>query len=105
MCHEVFFNCVVENDWPIKHIPFQKKPRKLPVVLTRPEIKSFFSVIDNPKYYAIASTLYGSGLRISECLNLKIADIDSSNMVIVVRDGKGKKDRVSYLELLQIYLM
>ena len=105
MRYEVFFNCVVENDWPIKHIPFQKKPRKLPVVLTRPEIKAFFSVIDNPKYYAIASTLYGSGLRISECLNLQIADIDSSNMVIVVRDGKGKKDRVSYLELLQIYLM
>lgn len=99
MRHEVFFNHVVEKNWPVKHIPFQKKPRTLPVILTRQDIKAFLSVIENPKYYAIASTLYSSGLRLSECLNLKIKDIDSDNMVLTVRDGKGKKDRLTILSV------
>jgi len=97
MRHEIFFNHVVENNWPIKHIPFQKKHKTLPSILTRQEVKAFLSVLEDPKYFAIASTLYGSGLRLSECLNLKIEDIDSANMVITVRDGKGKKDRVTIL--------
>lgn len=97
MCHEVFFNHVVENNWPVKHIPFQKKHKTLPIILTRQEIKAFLSVLENPKYYAIASTLYGSGLRLSECLNLKIENIDSTNMVLTVREGKGKKDRLTIL--------
>jgi site-specific recombinase XerD len=95
--YEVFFNHVVQNDWAVKHIPYQKKHKTLPQVLSQEEVKSFLSVIEDPKYSAIASTLYGSGLRLSECLNLKIEDLDSSNMVITVRDGKGKKDRVTVL--------
>jgi len=97
MLHEVFFKYVVGNDWSIKHIPFQKKHKTLPVVLNQEEIKALLSVIQNPKYYAMAATLYGAGLRISECLNLQIKDIDSTNMVITVRDGKGKKDRQTVL--------
>lgn len=88
---------MVQNDWAVKHIPYQKKHKTLPQVLSQEEVKNFLSVIEDPKYLAIASTLYGSGLRLSECLNLKIVDIDSSNMVITVRDGKGKKDRVTVL--------
>lgn len=97
MRYEVFFNHVVQNDWAVKHIPYQKKHKTLPQVLSQEEVKTFLSVIEDQKYSAIASTLYGSGLRLSECLNLKIEDIDSSNMVITVRDGKGKKDRVTVL--------
>lgn len=95
--HEVFFNYVVKNDWSIKHIPFQRKHRKLPAILSRQEVCEVLSIIENPKYLAIASTLYGSGLRLSECLNLKIEDINSENMTITVRDGKGKKDRITIL--------
>jgi len=95
--YEIFFNHVVQNDWAVKHIPYQKKHKTLPQVLSQEEVKTFLSVIEDQKYSAIASTLYGSGLRLSECLNLKIEDIDSSNMVITVRDGKGKKDRVTVL--------
>ena len=104
MLYEVFFNYVVGNDWSIKHIPFQKKHKTLPVVLNQEEIKSLLSVIQNPKYYAIAATLYGAGLRLSECMNLQIKDIDSVNMIITVREGKGKKDRQTVLSdrLLQI---
>jgi len=97
MRDEVFFNHVVKNDWQVKHIPYQKKHKKLPDVLTRQEISSFLSIIDNLKYHAIAAAFYGSGLRLSECLHLKIADINSENMTIAVRDGKGMKDRITIL--------
>jgi len=97
MCYEVFFVYVVQNDWSIKHIPFQKKHKKLPVVLTRQEVHNLLSVITHPKYLAITATLYGSGLRLSECLNLKIKDLDTEALTIIVRDGKGKKDRVTIL--------
>lgn len=104
LCNEVFFNHIVGNDWSVKHIPFQKKHKTLPVVLNKKEIVALLSAIQNPKYYAIASTLYGAGLRLSECLNLKLQDIDSENMLITVRDGKGKKDRQTILskKLLEI---
>ena len=109
--YEIFFNyermhsragCfqptrVVGNDWSVKHIPFQKKHTTLPVVLNQAEVGDLLSVIKNPKYYAIASTLYGAGLRISECLNLQVKDVDSINMIITVREGKGKKDRQTVL--------
>jgi integrase/recombinase XerD len=85
------------KEWTIKHIPYQKKPKTLPVVLSRKEVQSVLSAITNVKHHAIAATLYGSGLRLSECLNLKIRDIDSQNHVITVRDGKGRKDRQSIL--------
>lgn len=97
MCSQIFFNHVVKNDWAIKHIPFQRKAQTLPVVLSKEEVAKLLSVIQNTKYYAIASTLYSSGLRLSECLNLQIEDIDSHQMCISVRNGKGKKDRVSVL--------
>ena len=63
LLHQVFFNYVVDNNWSIKHIPFQKKHKTLPVVLNAEEIKSLLSVIQNTKYYAIAATLYGAGHR------------------------------------------
>ncbi len=97
LCITVFFNHLVGNDWSIRHIPFQKKHKTLPAVLSRSEITSFLSVIKNPKYHAIASVLYGAGLRLSECLNLKIKDIDSDKMVIDVRNAKGNKDRRTIL--------
>lgn len=97
MRYKVFFNHVVGNDWSIKHIPFQKKHKKLPIVLSHKEIASFLSVLQNPKYLAIASTLYSAGLRLSECLNLELKDIDSDNMLILVREGKGYKDRQTIL--------
>ena len=88
---------MVGVDWIIKHIPFQKKKKTLPVVLNRKEIGAFFSAISNVKYHAIAATIYSAGLRLSECLNLTIKDIDSENNTITVRQGKGFKDRQTVL--------
>jgi len=97
MRHEVFFNVVADYNWNIKHIPYQKRPKTLPEILSKQEIQSLLSVITDPKHLAIVSILYGCGLRVSECLNLKLEDIDSANMVLIVRNGKGNKDRVTIL--------
>ncbi len=70
------------------------KPRRLPVVLSVNEINRLLSGIDNTLYRLMASLLYGSGLRLMECIRLRICDLDFDYKQIVVRDGKGKKDRV-----------
>lgn len=71
-----------------------KKPRRLPVVLTQTEIRRLFEGISSPTHQLMANILYGSGLRLMECIRLRILDIDFGYRQIVVRDTKGKKDRV-----------
>lgn len=85
-----------------------KGEKTLPVVLSESEICEIFTVIDNLKHKAILMTIYSSGLRVSELINLKISDIDSDRMQIRVQSAKGKKDRytvlsVKTLEILRLY--
>ncbi|VAW71528.1 Integron integrase IntIPac [hydrothermal vent metagenome] len=70
------------------------KPRRLPVVLSVDEIGRLLSGINNTLYRLMAGLLYGSGLRLMECIRLRICDLDFDYKQIVVRDGKGRKDRV-----------
>ncbi|MEK6480131.1 tyrosine-type recombinase/integrase [Catalinimonas sp. 4WD22] len=70
-----------------------RKEYRLPVVLSKHEVGAILKQVRNRKHHAILSTIYASGLRISEVIRLKIKDIDSKRMVLVVRQGKGKKDR------------
>ncbi len=70
-----------------------KKPQKLPVVLSKEEVKRLLTVTNNLKHKTILLLIYSAGLRLSELLNLKVADIDSRRMKIHVVQGKGKKDR------------
>ena len=88
-----FYKVTLRRDWNHNHIPFPKKEKKLPVILSLEEIATFFSVIENLKHWTIFTLMYATGLRISETLNLIPSDIDSKRMVIRVRQGKGKKDR------------
>jgi len=89
-----YFANVRKYNWSITHIPFQRKRKSLPTVLCRQEILQLLEASKrNPKHYAIVATLYSTGLRIGELVNLKIADIDKENMLIHVRLGKGGKDR------------
>jgi len=78
------------------HIDFvrAKKPRRLPVVLSRSEINQLLSGIDNGLHHTMASLLYGAGLRLIECVRLRVCDVDFEYRQIVVRNGKGNKDRV-----------
>jgi site-specific recombinase XerD len=74
-----------------------KVPEKLPVVLSAAEVEQFFGYIGILKHRAALMTCYGAGLRSSEAVALKIADIDSSRMLIRVQQGKGGKDRYTIL--------
>ena len=70
-----------------------KKPRKLPTVLSVPEMQLLLSSLSG-KYQLMAGLMYGTGLRIMECMRLRVKDVDFDYQQIVVRDGKGAKDRV-----------
>ena len=82
-------------DW-IDDVERAKKPSRLPVVFTRGEVQAILVRLDGARWLA-ASLLYGSGMRLLECLRLRIKDIDFGYRQITVRDGKGAKDRVTVL--------
>lgn len=73
-----------------------RKPTRLPVVMTRDEVKAVLTNLTGDKWL-MASLMYGAGLRLMECLRLRVQDIDFSRNEILVRDGKGAKDRVTML--------
>lgn len=73
-----------------------KRPRRLPVVLTRDEIRQLFSHLDGP-VLLVCTLLFGAGLRLLECLQLRVKDLELERNEILVRDGKGGKDRVTVL--------
>ena len=85
-----------------------RKTNRLPSVLKQEEVFDLINAPKNLKHRTIFTLIYSSGLRISEAINLKVADIDSDNMRIRIRYGKGQKDRISILspmmlDLLRIY--
>lgn len=75
--------------------PFSKKAKRLPVVLSREEIARIIEVTRNYKHRAMIALAYGAGLRVSEVIDLKVADVDLIELVVYIREGKGKKDRIS----------
>jgi len=74
-----------------------REPRKIPVVLSPEEVARLLDAAPGPKYKAALSVAYGAGLRASEVVSLKVADIDSERMVMRVEQGKGRKDRYAML--------
>lgn len=79
--------------WSVKQIPYARAGSRLPEVLSFSEASRFFSCVRGRVHQTILQTMYGTGLRLTEALNLKPEDIDSERMVIRVRQGKGHKDR------------
>ena len=91
-----------------KQLPMMKKKKAVYKVLTKEELSTFFNVCDNFKFQTIFMLVYGSGLRVGEVANLRVEDIDSKNMRIFVREGKGNKERYTILpkrslEMLRTY--
>ena len=87
-----------------ERIAYAREPRKLPVVLSADEVVSFLEAIPSLKSRIALTTVYATGLRVSEVAFLKVADIDSQRMVIRVEQGKGGRDRYVMLspQLLKI---
>lgn len=87
----------LEMPWTDEYFPRIRRPHKLPIVLSQEEVLVFFDHVPGLKYRAALMTCYGAGLRVSEAVALKIADIDSKRMLIRVEQGKGQKDRYAML--------
>jgi integron integrase len=87
----------IDLPW-LDNVTQAKAPKRLPVVLTQAEVQAILSRLDGTMWL-IASLLYGSGLRIMEALRLRVKDIDFARREILVREGKGFKDRVTMLPI------
>ena len=88
-----FYRHTEPMPWPVTMVPFGKRPKTLPVVLSRNEIEKLFQCTTNLKQQTFLMMLYSGGLRFSEAAHLKLVDIDSQRMMIHVARGKGNKDR------------
>ena len=98
LCALVFlYQQVLNNKMPfLDNLKRAKKPKRLPVVLTQNEVKDLLTNMEGHSKL-IAQLLYGSGLRLSEALRLRVLDVDFKYSQITVRNGKGNKDRLTML--------
>ncbi|MBE2291335.1 MAG: integron integrase [Xanthomonadaceae bacterium] len=81
----------VELPW-MENVIRAKRPRRLPVVLSAVEVRRLLAAMDG-QVWLMASLLYGTGMRLMECLRLRVKDVDFARSEILVREGKGGKDR------------
>lgn len=88
-----FYKYVVKQPNKFKWIQYCKKSNRLPIVLSVEEMGKIINTASNLKHRTILCLMYSTGMRVGEVINLRIKDIDSSRMVINVRDAKGGKDR------------
>ncbi len=103
-----FYETTLGRPWVSGRIPYPRRERRLPVVLSRAEVAVLLDALRNLKHRAMLTTLYAAGLRVSELVTLQLDDIDSQRMFIRVRQGKGRKDREALLparllEMLRVY--
>ena len=92
-----FYKRVLKVMWDDDEVPAMKRERNLPAVLTRQEINAIIDATPNLKHKAIISTMYSSGLRVSEVIHLHYDDISRTNMTVHVRETKGRIDRYTIL--------
>jgi len=92
-----FYYRNVERNFQEIDIQSAKKPKSLPVVLSRVEIKKIIESLKNPKHKLLLALAYGAGLRVSEVISLKIQDLDIDGLVIHIKQAKGQKDRISVM--------
>ena len=94
---QFLYTVTLDMPWSKAQFGRMKVPEKLPVVLSEEEVLAFFEHVGILKHRAVLMLCYGSGLRISEAVSLKLENIDSKRMLIHVQQGKGAKDRYTVL--------
>lgn len=100
-----YYQSVLCREWNMLHVPRMKKKSFLPTILTPHEVFLLIDATPNLKHRAILSTIYSAGLRVSEAAHLRISDIDSCNMRILVHQSKGNKDRNTILSEKNLLLL
>lgn len=105
-----YFDQVLHREKIFMEIPRPKKPSLLPKAISMRDVKKMLGVVNNLKYQLLLKMCYEMGLRVSELVHLKITDIDTSSMRVLISSGKGKKDRYvvlpeSILEQLRNYYL
>ena len=93
-----FFVKTLGRRYLVEHIPFPREPRRLPVILSREEVAQLIDGSRTVKQRAMLMTLYGTGMRRAELVRLKVEDIDSARMMISIRMGKRRRDRLVPLD-------
>ncbi|MDP1564432.1 MAG: site-specific integrase [Pirellulaceae bacterium] len=88
------YNVTLARNWTVQHIPYGKRPKKLPMVLSDQEAAKLLECVEHPKHRAVLTICYAAGLRLSEATHLKVADIDGQRAQIRINEGKGRKDRI-----------
>lgn len=88
------YRVTLQAPFAVTMIPYGKRPHSLPVVLSREEVALLLSLVPQPTERLLLQIAYACGLRASELLRLRVSDVDSSRMVLCVRQGKGGKDRM-----------
>ncbi len=91
------YKVTLERPEMIPYLPYPRREKRLPTVLSEEEVTRFFQAVTHPRDRVALLTTYAAGLRVSEVVGLKPADIDSDRMLIHVRQGKGRKDRMVML--------
>ena len=103
-----FYTHTLHQKISIERIPFPRRERKLPTILSREEVKALLEAPSDIRHRTLLAIMYGCGLRAAEVAQLKVRDIDAARNVLLVRHGKGRKDRQTLLppkllELLRYY--
>lgn len=91
---KLFFKTVENRIMDMELILRPRREHKLPNVLSKQEVRAILEALQNTKHRAMLSLIYACGLRCGELLNLKPTDVDSDRHLLIIRNGKGKKDRV-----------
>ena len=107
---KIFFENICQQQWNHDLLPRPKKEKKLPKILSTQDVSSLIKTATNLRNFTLLSFLYGTGVRLSEAIAVKIKDIDSNRMQIRINKGKGAKDRMvdlptSLLKLLREYYL
>lgn len=99
------YQIVLDRPLETTKIPCLKKKRTIPDILTKDEISKLLTATKNSRDKALLATIYGAGLRVNEAVGLKITDVDSRNMQLLIRNGKGGKDRFAILSAANLSLL
>jgi integrase/recombinase XerD len=102
---KLFYTYVVHCSFDPEALERPMKEKKLPEVLSKEEVKAIIRHTRNIKHRAILTTIYSTGIRVSEALNLQISDIDSKRMAVRIKNGKGRKDRYVKLSPANLFLL